>query len=224
MNATWRAAIYGALATILSLVGGLFLGIVVGGLVFGLMPDHNFQNLNLISVAIAAIPGLGGFILGSAVWGVLMGRLAHATIRKRMAMAGALGFSPIALGLGLLLQVLEPLALNQFGALIPLHRLFTVLFVPTAFLIAGVSAWAIGIGLQDRALARKIFWQVGLTSAVVFLVVNLGMESAGWVVGAPDAARRFTMLTVMFAGNLAAAIVSGGVMGIALTDVLKTVR
>jgi hypothetical protein len=39
------------------------------------------------------------------------------------------------------------------------------------------------------------------------------MEGAGWVVGAPRAAERFTMLTVMFVGNLAAALAGGALLG-----------
>jgi hypothetical protein len=54
---------------------------------------------------------------------------------------------------------------------------------------------------------------VGLVAAAVFLVVNLLMEGAGWVVGAPRAAERFTMLTVMFVGNLAAALAGGALLG-----------
>jgi hypothetical protein len=130
-----------------------------------------------------------------------------------MAIAGALGFAPITLALALLLQVIEPIALEQFGAVIPLHRLFTLLFVPTAFLIAGVSAWAIGIGLRDKMLAQSLLWRVGFAAAIAFLIINLVMESAGWVVGAPNAAERFTMLTVMFVGDLGAAMVGGAMIG-----------
>lgn len=42
--------------------------------------------------------------------------------------------------------------------------------------------------------------------------IVLAMESAGWVVGAPRAAERFTMLTVMFVGDLGAAMVGGAMM------------
>ncbi|MBI5031240.1 MAG: hypothetical protein HZB51_11990 [Chloroflexi bacterium] len=172
-----------------------------------------FQPLDPMQVVLPAIFALGGFFAGGAGWGILMGRLAPAANRRRMAIAGALGFAPITLAAGLMLQAIEPIALEQFGAIIPLHRLFTLLFVPTAFLIAGVSAWAIGMGLNDNALAQTLGWRVGLAAAITFLMINLTMESAGWVVGAPRAEERFTMLTVMFVGDLGAAIVGGAVMG-----------
>jgi hypothetical protein len=154
--------------------------------------------------------------LGSALWGVLMGRMAKADDLRRMALAGGLGFAPIAIGIGILLQVLEPIALSEYGNWLPLHRLFTILFVPSAFIIAGVSAFAIGTGLRNRPLAWQLLWKIGLVAAVAFLVVNLIMEASGWVVGAPRAAERFTMLTVMFMGNLGAALAGGAAMGLLL--------
>lgn len=212
-----RTMVYGAGVTIFALFGGLLLGVIVGNIVFELTPGHTFQPLNPIQIVLPSLVALAGFFAGGAAWGILMGRLARATDRRRMAIAGALGFAPITLVLALLLQVIEPIALEQFGTVVPLHRLFTLLFVPTAFLIAGVSAWAIGIGLRDQTLAKSLLWRIGLVGAITFLIINLVMESAGWVVGAPRAAERFTMLTVMFVGDLGAAIVGGALMARILT-------
>lgn len=204
--------------TALSLVGGLLFGIVVGNLVFNLMPGHSFVNPSPVAIAVAAIPALAGMFLGGAVWGVWMGRFAQAGSWRRMALAGGLGFAPISIGLGIALQVIEPIALREYGDWLPLHRLFTVLFVPTAFLIAGVSAGSIGLGLMNRPLAWRLLWQVGLVAALAFLMVNLLMESSGWVVGAPRAAERFTMLTVMSVSNLGAALAGGAVLGVRLAS------
>jgi hypothetical protein len=215
--ASTRTMVYGAVVTIFSLFGGLLLGVIVGNIIFELTPGHQFQPLDPIQIVLPSLVALAGFFAGGAAWGVLMGRLARATDRRRMAIAGALGFAPITLALALLLQVIEPIALEQFGAVIPLHRLFTLLFVPTAFLIAGVSAWAIGIGLRDQTLAQSLGWRIGLASAITFWVINLAMESAGWIVGAPRAAERFTMLMVMFVGDLGAAIVGGALMARMIT-------
>lgn len=211
-----RPGLMGAVSTAASLVGGLLLGIAAGNLVFNLLPGHSFTNPSPAAMAVAAVPALAGMFLGSALWGVLMGRLAQTRQWRRMALAGGLGFAPIAIGLGITLQIVEPMALNAVGAWLPIHRLFTVFFVPTAFVIAGVSAWSIGLGLRDRALAWQLLWRVGLTAALAFLAVNLVMESLGWVVGAPRAAERFTMLTVMTLGNLGAALAGGAVMGMTL--------
>jgi hypothetical protein len=181
------------------------------------VPGHGISNPSPIATAVSAIPAFMGIFFGSALWGVLMGRLARAGDLWHMALAGGLGFAPIAIGLGILLQVLEPMALREYGDWLPLHRLFSVLFVPTAFTIAGVSAFAIGIGLRNRPLAWQLLWKIGLVAAAAFLVVNLSMEASGWVVGAPRAAERFTMLTVMFVSNLGAALAGGAALGLLLT-------
>ena len=57
---------------------------------------------------------------------------------------------------------------------------------------------------------------IGLAATVMFLVVNLLMESLGWVVVAPRAAERFTMLTVLLVSDLAAALAGGAVIGFSL--------
>ena len=217
---TLRPSLAGAVFTALSLVGGIVLGIVVGNFVFNLFPGHNFPNPSPVAMAVAAVPALMGMFIGSAVWGVLMGRLAQVSPNdwRRMALAGGLSFAPTTIGLALLLQIVEPIALREYGDWLPLYRLFTVLFVPTAFVIAGVSAWSIGVGLRNRPLAWRLLWQVGLVAALAFLAVNLLMESLGWVVGAPRAAERFTMLTVMSLGNLGAALAGGALMGVRLTS------
>jgi hypothetical protein len=212
-----RLAVHGALLTVACLFGGLLVGVAVGFLVFELLPGgDDFAHPPPLNVTLAALPALAGFTVGSATWGVRMGRLAGGADRRRLAIAGALSFGPMTVALGIGLSALEPIAVAGFGGGLPVHRLFTVLFVPTAFLIAGVSAWAVGLGLRRPRLALALLWQVGLAAAAGFLVVNLALEAAGWVVGAPGAAERATMLTVMFAGNVGAALAGGASMGLAL--------
>jgi hypothetical protein len=124
-----------------------------------------------------------------------------------------LGFVPITFVLNILLVAVEPVAVR---ANLPVHRLFTVLFVPTAGLIAGVSSlalgWALGWGRAAPALAVR----VGLTAALAFLAVNLGMEVLGWQIGAPGAEERGTMITVLIVSNLGAALAGGAMLGVTL--------
>lgn len=213
MSYYYRPALRGAFLTLLTLFGGLLIGLVLGDVVFRVLPGHNLENPRPAHMAIAALPALLGFLTGGAVWGYAMGRLAGSTETRRMAVAGLLGFGPITILLAVGLSVAEPPLVANFGASTGIHRIFTLLFVPTAFLIAGVSAWAIGKGLRDSKLAWSLFWQVGLTAGITFLVVNLMMESLGWVVGAPGAADRATMVTVLALGDICAALIGGAVLG-----------
>ncbi len=212
-SVAYQSVLRGAYLTALTLFGGMLLGVAAGQFVFDRLPGHDTFNPSSIHVILAATPVILGLLAGSAAWGIAMGSIAQNGSRRRMAAAGILGFVPITILWRLLCLGLEPIAVENFGARVPIHRVFTLFFVPTAFLIAGFSAWVIGLGLHDRRMAWKLGLGVGLTAAAAFLLINLGMEAAGWVVGAPNAAERLTMLTVMFAGDLGAALAGGGLMG-----------
>lgn len=215
MNIAYRAAVKGAWITVLTLFGGLLIGLLVGDVVFKLIPGSSVEDVKIGHAAIAAVPALLGFLGGGALWGKQIGRLAGATNGRRMAKAGMLGFAPITIVLAVGLGVAEPMIVESLYTL-PIHRIFTLLFVPAAFLIAGISAFAVGKGLQNDQLALSLLWQVGLAAALTFFAINMLMESLGWVVGAPNAAASATMITVMGLGNLGAALVGGGVLGFSL--------
>jgi hypothetical protein len=57
-------------------------------------------------------------------------------------------------------------------------------------------------------------WLAGAAAALAFLAANLLMESRGWVVGAPGAAERNTMIAVLLVGMIAAALAGGAVLGL----------
>jgi hypothetical protein len=207
-----RAAILGAALTALVLVGGLMGGLVGGSLIFHTLIE---QAPDLLTYGLAAIAFFGATLGGSALWGAGMARLARSPAARRAAWAGMLGFVPITFVLNIVLAVVEPVAVR---ASLPVHRLFTVLFVPSAFLIAGTSSlalgWAVGWGRAAPALALR----VGLTAALAFLAVNLTMEALGWQIGAPGAEERGTMIMVLIVGNLGTALAGGAMLGLRLAQ------
>lgn len=213
MTFSYQPALRGALSTVLTLFGGLLVGLIFGDLVFHALPGHSLENPSPTHMAIAALPALLGFLAGGAAWGVAMAKIAGKPNTRRVAFAGMLGFAPVTIALAIGLSFVETIANTGFLARISIHRLFTLLFVPAAFLIAGISAWVFGKGLRDNKLARSLLWQVGSAAGLTFLVVNLFMESCGWVIGAPEAASRATMVTVLVVANISAALVGGAVMG-----------
>lgn len=209
-------ALKGAGGTVLCLFGGTLLGLLLGEAVFQILPGHQFEDPRPISIVLGAIPAIGGVLAGGGAWGVWMGRLAQSGERRRLAIAGALGFVPVTVALATILVSLESAVAEALASLLPVHRLFTIVFTASAFAIAWVSTWAIGRTLRIPKGAPRLALKVALASAVGFLAVNLTMEAAGWVVGAPRAAERATMLTVMFSGMLGAGLLGGGLLGRAL--------
>jgi hypothetical protein len=205
-----RAATLGAVLTVLVLAGGLIASFIVSSATFqaldGRMPGTLTETLAVLVFSASTL-------FSSALWSVGMAHLARVPASRRMAWAGSLGFVPITVLLIFGLQAAEPII---FRTNLPLHRVFTVLFVPSAGLIAATSslvlAWALGWGRAAPGLALR----VGLTAALAFLVVNLGMEALGWQVGGPGAAERTTMLTVLFVSNLGAALAGGALLGMTL--------
>ncbi len=207
-----RAAILGAALTVLTLAGGMIAGTMVASVTFQALSGRVPGSL---SETIALLVFSASTLVSSALWGVGMARLAQVSAWRRVAWAGILGFVPITILLIFGLQAAEPIV---FRTNLPLHRVFTVLFVPSAGLIAGTSSLAVGWALGRGRAAPGLALRVGLTAALAFLAVNLGMETLGWQVGGPGAAERATMLTVLFVSNLGAALAGGALLGMTLAQ------
>jgi len=205
-----RLVVTSAFATALALFGGMFVGVAVGSLLHGL-PFHASDQ---IKVALASLPALAGTIGGGALWGYLLARIHLIHDSKRMSLAGAISFGPSVIGAGLLLSSLE-MALVEQGRLpgMPIHVVFTLLFVPSTFLVAAIGGLAIAFGSRNQAQWARFALSTGVAAALAFLVLDLVMDTLGWRVGAPGAAERATMLTVMFLGACAAALSAGAVLG-----------
>ena len=207
-----RAATLGAALTMLVLAGGLIASFMVSSATFqalsGRVPDS-------LTFTLAVLVFSASTLFSSGLWGVGMAHLAQVPASRRVAWAGILGFVPITLLLIFGLQAAEPIV---FRTNLPLHRLFTVLFVPSAGLIASTSSLALGWALGWGRAAPRLALRVGLTAALAFLAINLGMEALGWQVGGPGAEERATMLTVLFVSNLGAALAGGAVLGLTLAQ------
>ena len=205
-----RAATLGAGLTMLVLAGGLVASVMVSSATFQALDG---RVPGALTFTLAMLVFSASTLFSSALWSVGMAHLAQVPVSRRVAWAGSLGFVPITVLLIFGLQVAEPIV---FRTNLPLHRVFTVLFVPSAGLIAATSslvlAWALGWGRAAPGLALR----VGVTAALAFLAVNLGMEALGWQVGGPGAAERTTMLTVLFVSNLGAALAGGALLGMTL--------
>jgi hypothetical protein len=207
-----RMALMGAALAALTLVGGLLLSFKVGSLAAAFLEGRVPQQYVIPLTTIAASTVM---LSGSALWAIGMARLTRVPATWRVIASGILGFVPITILVAFGLAALEPVV---FGGSIPIHRLFTLLFVPSAGLIAGVGGLVLGWGLQQGRAALALGLRVGLAAALAFLAVNLVMEAFGWVVGGPGAAERTTMLTVLFVGDSVAALAGGAMLGLTLAQ------
>jgi hypothetical protein len=207
--------IYG-LATAATLIGGLVLGIAIGSTIVEALPGHMVGSEGLISAF-----ALAGLVGSGLTWGWTMNRLAGTGEPRRAALAGVLGFSLPTFISMFTLFALEGAAENAIRSAglqpPPIHRIFTVLFVPTAFILAACGAWALGRALREPRLARRLALSAGLAAAIGFLAVNLSMEALGWIVGSPGAAARNTMLTVLAVSAVGAALAGGTAVGVYLS-------
>jgi hypothetical protein len=213
MNSTRGAALRGALVTALCLWGGLLLGLGIGIAVSGLPMHVPERTRNVLSALLA----LGIMFAAGGAWGYAMGRQAGAGKIRRMAWAGMLSFAPSLILAALMLARLEVAIVERGGGPdLPVHVVFTLLFVPAAFLITGVGGLALGLAQGDPRLAGRMGLSAALAGGLAFLAVNVLMDAFGWRVGAPGAAERFTMITVMMVSNLGVALASGAVIGVLL--------
>ncbi len=204
-----------AIITPLYLIGSFFIGALLGGLVFNGLPGH-FQDATKVSLA--AFPALFCVIAGGALWGRAMARLVQNGSAKRPMWAGALGYGPAVVLAAIALTVLENLIVEQQrGPQLPIHVVFTFLFVPAVFLVATIGAFVQSVALGRKSAAARIALGSGLAAGAVFLLVDLVMDAVGYRVGAPGAAERATMVTVLLTGSIAASFAAGAMMGLILT-------
>jgi hypothetical protein len=221
MSETSRIAFRSALITAAYLFGGLLLGLLAGVGINGL-PMHVPE---LTKIVLSIFPVLAIVTTASAGWGRSVAGLTGSGESRRMAWAGALSFGPGVVLLGIGLTLLEVAVVERGdGPALPVHVVFTLLFVPAVFVIAGAVGLALGVAHKSWGLAARLAFGSGLAAAVAFLILDVVMDAFGWRVGAPGAARRATMVTVTLLGNLAAALAGGAVIGIVLHRYLPARR
>src|SRR5438094_5574923 len=200
-----------ALVTAFILIPGAILGVAAGGAVDQTLPGNPTDPIKLTLTVLSAFASM---FVGGAVWGWSISRVTKAAAGRPMAVAGGIGFALSTLVVVLTLGFLEDLVVQeQRGPQLPIHNVFTLLFVPAAAIITGVCGAALGFGMRDWAMAGRLTWMCAIGGGCAFLVVNLTLDGLGWRVGAPGAEARATMLTTALVGNLAAGMAGGEVIG-----------
>jgi hypothetical protein len=161
--------------------------------------------------------GVGGLLLAGGLWGRSVARrLGWSNTRGFMAATGA-AYCVIMIAAILQLGTLERVLVEQGRTRgVPLHVVFAILVTAATFVVTAVLGLVIGGLARSWRLALKLALGMGAASALTFLVADVVQDLLGRRVGGPHAAETFTMLSVAFIGNILAAFVGGGVMGLIL--------
>lgn len=210
-----RLALRTAAITARDLVGGLVIGFAVGSLLDGVAsPLPTWLRRTVSALAAVTVVTVAG-----RLWARHVARLAGQSVPRHLTRTGVIfGATTVAVALGL--AALEPGLLAQAAAAeVPVHTVYTVVFVPATALIAASGAFALGWALGDWRFGVRLGLVAGVSATVAFLLSALLMASLGWRVGAPRAAERATMLVVTAVGAAAAAILAGGAIGYILSRV-----
>jgi hypothetical protein len=203
--ASWA---WGARITAGYLYGGFVLGMGLGIIV----GDPRTHLPAALRIPAAAIVALAVMILSSGAWGRSIARKLAVENTRRLARTTALGFAISIIVAGAALNLLEPFAVR--GGLLPIHIAYGTLFVPASFAVAAGTTAALALGLRmNNTNGRRLALTVGVCAAAAFLVTYLLMDAAGWRVGAPEAAKRATMLVVTALSALAASLAGGSALG-----------
>ena len=139
-----RPVLASAVVTVVALMGGVSVGVAIATLV-GWLPFHAPDQALILLIM---IPVFGG----GALWGILLTRIHRLPHRTGASIAGILSFGLGVIGAANLLHNLERILVGQHRLSgVPVHIIFTMLFVPATFLVATIGSSAILLVSGTRA-------------------------------------------------------------------------
>jgi hypothetical protein len=192
VRAAWITARYLVPAVLVG--GGL-------GAIFQRVPVSGLLSVTIVSVA-------------AGWWARNMARLTDLGHERRVVWATALAVGPSVVLVGVSLAALESRLIPQSAdANLPIHVVFSLLFVPAVLLIGAIGGFALGSGARGVRLGASLAVRAGLSAGLAFLIIDLLMDALGWRVGGPHAGERATMVVVTTLGTIGAALAAGGALG-----------
>jgi len=198
----WRFALAGLLPP-----AAFIVGIAAGLLVVNL--GGNTDAIQPIGVAVL----FSLLLAGNALWARMSARIAGLQHARRFILVAAITQLVVTFASVLVLGKLEEHFVGDGNTSLPIHVLYTLLFVPAAFICALIVGVACGLALGKPALA----WRMGLhgaaAAAFAFLVLNVLQDMLGRRVGGPNAADTATMITVTLVCHAAASMAFSAAIG-----------
>ena len=200
-------ALRGALLALAALGGGLAAAFPASGAATALALRADVPLRPLLFLAVLALSGG----LAGSLWAGGLARIVVGRATRRAAAAGGAGYG-LASALAVhLLTTIETgvLAHAQEGAAVAMHVVFASTFAGAAFLVVAASVAALGLGIGLGARSARPALASAAVGGLVFLLVTLLFDGAGWRVGAPGAEARFTMVVVTAASAVATLLAAG---------------
>jgi hypothetical protein len=140
LRAAWITARYLVPAVLVG--GGL-------GAIFQRVPISGLLSVGIVSVAAGS-------------WGRSMVRLTDLGHERRVAWAAALAVGPSVVLVGVSLAAAESTLIPQSAdASLPIHVVFSLLFVPAALLVAAIGGFALGSGARGVRLGASLAVRAG---------------------------------------------------------------
>lgn len=211
MNAqiVWRSAVSGLLlplgflaTSVIALGTGQAVGQIVGDAVGG-----------IVGVVLVLL----GFGMVGALWSRALTRIAQVPHKRHLFVATAAVNTIGTIALFVVLGALEVDLVQNGNTTLPLHNLYTLLFVPAAFISGAVMGATLGFGIAGAQMALRLSWRGALASAAAYLVLNIVQDLLGRRVGTLLAAETATMVTVTLVCMLGSAMA----MSVALVSGLR---
>ena len=139
-----RPILMSAVGTAASLMGGVIVAVAINILLDRLRIHAPDQILILLVMIL--------IFGGGALWGILLTRIHGLPNTTGASIAGSLSFGLGVIGAATLLQDLERILVAQHRlSSLPIHIIFTLLFVPATFLVATIGSSAILLVSGNRA-------------------------------------------------------------------------
>lgn len=198
----WRFALTGLILPA-ALVVPLLVGLLIGNI------DGDADALQAISIAVMAAL----MFVGHALWARTCASLGGLRHVRRFVLIAAITQVAVTFAGVIVLGRLEEHFVVDGNTTLPLHVLYTLLFVPATFICALIVGVACGLTLGTPGLP----WRMGLhgaaAAAFAFLALNVLQDVLGRRVGGPDAAQTATMITVTLVCHVAASMAFSAALG-----------
>lgn len=169
-----------------------------------------------VGAAIGLLLVLTGLAAGGGIWAHALARITGLPATWRIVIAGALSQASMTVLAIAVLGRLEVELVERSRTALPMHVLFTLLFVPATFICAAAVGGAMGLAVGEGRLAGRLALRGGCAAALAFLALNVLQDLLGRRVGGPNAAATATMITVTLICSAGASMAMSAVFGRAL--------